>query len=162
MKKQTLLNLVLSTTIVILLFYIRTSADKPLEYPSFDMQFPGVTECRFNAIGGYADSRVIGKTQAGNAATEFATFAARQGQTITGGILSKAVIDSIFCTGNFNGLAYQLGMDATGSVAPANNIFLIVGGVNVTDGNGGIKINSQSEYLYVPNTWCPPGCLSFE
>lgn len=162
MKKQTLVNLVLSTTIVILLFYIRTSADKPLEYPTLDLQMPGAPDCRFNSINGYTEARVVDRGLARTATSEFAAFALRQGQTVTGGVISKAVIDSLFCTGNFNGLAYQLAMDPSGKIAPSNAIFLIVGGVNAEEGNDSFRINSQSDLLYAPNTWCPPGCLSAE
>jgi hypothetical protein len=162
MKKQTLLNVVLSTTVVILLFYIRTSADKPLEYPTLNLQMPGIPECNFSTVRGYSDARAVDKVSAKAAAGEFASFAARQGQSVTGGVISKAVLDSLFCTGNFNGLAYQLAMDPSGKIAPANTIFLILGGVNATEENGGFRINSQGSTFYSPNTWCPPGCLSMD
>jgi hypothetical protein len=162
MKAQTIINLVLTTVIIILLFYIRSSADQPYEYPTLRLDSPLVPDCRFNSIDGYAEARNIDRGSAKTATGEFASFASRQGQTVTGGIISKAVIDSLFCSGNFNGLAYQMAMDQSGRVGPANAIFLILGGVNVQNVNGEMRINSPSESVYASNTCCPPGCLSLQ
>jgi hypothetical protein len=160
MKKQTLLNIMLTTVIVVLLFYIKSTAGRH-ENMAIDPALLGGT-CRYDQINGFAAGKSVTRAEARTQATAFQTYATNQGNTILGGVISKTALDSLFCSGNYNGLAYKLAMDPTGKNGPANAIFVIVGGVNVATVNGKLEIASQSSSFYTNNLWCPPSCLSFE
>lgn len=161
MKKQTILNYILATFIVVLLFYIRTSADYPEKQPMSDPILLGGT-CNYSNVGGFAAAKAVERATARTQATAFQEFAAGRGMTILGGVISKAALDSLFCGGVYNGLAYQLAMDPSGKHGPANSIFVIVGGVKAEDVNGTMTIKSQSSNFYTNNLWCPPSCMSFQ
>ena len=161
MKKQTILNYGFVTCIVVLLFYIRSTADQPLQ-PNGWYYGQGNQTCRYDQINGFTTSKRVSNADARTQTAEFASFASRQGINIMGGVISKSAIDSLFCGGEYNGLAYQFAIDPTGQDGPTNAIFVIVGGVNVQGFDTKPVIISQSEEFFKNNMWCPPGCMSFE
>jgi hypothetical protein len=158
MKSQTLLNFILATVIVVLLFYIRSSAERKEYQPALDLSSPADGNCRYNDIGGFAGAINVSKTTAREQAQAYETFAISQGSQVFGGVISKAALDSLFCNGNFNGLSYKLAMDPTAKHGVSKAVFVIIGGVNVKDN----VVISQGNSFYTNNLWCPPSCLSFE
>ena len=160
MKKPSVLNLLLSTTIICLVFYIRTTADsnpEPLPQPEPQSQ------CNFSKSTGFSPANSISRSETGALAENYGNFAAGRNDNITGGIISKAALDSLFCTGNFNALSYRLMMDPSGRTGPANSVFIVIAGVNVAYANNGqVTITSQSASSYRPNLWCPPTCGSVD
>jgi len=157
MKKKTLLQFSMATMAVVFFFYLSSNAVN-----QNDPVKPGDSSCRYSEVVGYEGAKEVDKATAAIQARAFAEFAARQGNNIYGGVISKATLDSLFCGGEFNGLAYTLAMDPSGKHGPANAIFVIVGGVNIREQNGTPVIVAQSRNFYTNNTWCPPSCLSFE
>lgn len=162
MKKQTLLNYILATVIVVLLFYIRTSADYPADPPL--SQLVGVFDatCHYADVTGFAPAIEVPKEDAQTQATEYQTAAASRNDTILGGVISKAALDLLLCGGKYNGLAYRLAMDKSGKHGPKNAVFIIVGGVEVKEVDKDQKIVAQSSTFYTNNLWCPPSCMSFQ
>ncbi len=158
MKKQTILNGILIAVIGVLLFYIRISADSHQTELLIPVPSPGpASGCAFDQIGGFAQAVPVQRTTAGAYAAAYQTFAERNSSTTLGGVISKAALDSLFCGGNYNGLAYRLAMDPSGKFGPANAVFIVIGGVNVQNNS----IVSQSGNYYTTNLWCPPSCMTF-
>jgi hypothetical protein len=158
MKRSIILNYLLFTTIIVLLFYIRTTAVSN-EIPPPD---PGVQGCNYSETTGFADARTISRAEGSSTTKEYIKVATARGDNIFGGVISKTVLDSLFCTGNFNGLAYSFAIDQNGTVLPKNSTFIIVSGVTIQyNQNGMPEITAQSMNNYLPNTWCPPNCANF-
>ena len=160
MKKQALLNYVLATIIVVLLFYIRTSAEFTESNP-LELSLPGSTDCNYSAIGGFTPGKPIDAATARTQTAAFQEFASRQNMSIVGGVISKAAIDSLLCGGTYNGIAYQFAMDPTGKTGPANAISIVLGAVKVQDVDRTPTITSQGTSYYSNNLWCPPSCMVF-
>jgi hypothetical protein len=158
MKPSVILNYVLSTAVVVLLFYIRTSADST-ETPPPEPSAPG---CNYAATTGFSAARTISRPEALATTKEYKKVASISGDNIFGGVISKAVLDSLFCSGNFNGLAYSFAKDPNGGILPKVSTFIVVSGVTIQyNQNGDPEITSQSTNNYLANTWCPPNCVNF-
>ena len=162
MKKPSFVNVLLTTTIVVLLFYIRTSADEPTPSQRLDLSPPTPqAACDYSRISGFAPAQSMAKGEVQELYNAYTGGATSRGETVYGGIISKAALDSIFCSGNFNALSYRLVKDVNGrKTQNGNNIFIVISGTNVDMRSGSPVISGSSAY-FLPNLWCPPNCASF-
>ncbi|HEX5002219.1 MAG TPA: hypothetical protein VFW78_06965 [Bacteroidia bacterium] len=160
MKIQSFLNILLAAIIVVMGLQMRSTADnKEIDLASLE---PSAQPCNYTSINGFAEPEFISRESASATANAYVQMANSRSDDIYGGVLSKSVLDSLMCGGNFNGIAYRLATDPTGRILKTGSVFIIVGGVKIeNDKNGNPVIVSASSNNYSPNLWCPTNCLNF-
>lgn len=106
---------------------------------------------------GFEGAKTMTDTDAFNYVNQYKA----SGGTITGGVITRDALEQLLKLSNCNAITYRLGTDPTGRVAPANEVFIIIGGANVTDDNGRKTVSDIGGSKYYSNLWCPPNCMKF-
>jgi len=88
-------------------------------------------------------------------------FKARNPNVVSGGVITRQALDQILSNSNNNAITYRLCMDTTGTIAPANAIFIVLSGATATERNGQVTIVETGTQKYAPKNWCPPNCMKF-
>jgi hypothetical protein len=107
---------------------------------------------------GFASPNTITDADAYNYANQYKTV---KGGTVSGGVITKDALIQILNNTNCNAITYKFGMDPSGKIAPADAVFIILSGANVTEKDGQKTVTDIGESKYTPNNWCPPSCMKF-
>ena len=110
---------------------------------------------------GYSPAATISDADAFNYANQFKTVHGKSGVPVSGGVITRDAINQILSNSNCNAITYKLCMDTTGTVAPAEAVFIILSGANVIEKNGQKTVIDIGAQKYTPNNWCPPSCMQF-
>ena len=110
---------------------------------------------------GYEPPTSIPDEEAFGYANHFKTVHGQNGTPISGGVITREALDLILKTSNCNAVTYKFGIDPSGKIAPANSIFVILSGANVTETNGVLTVTEIGATKYRGNDWCPPNCMKF-
>jgi len=84
------------------------------------------------------------------------------GDSITGGIITRSAFDELLCTEKCNGISYTLARtrDSDGKLS---GVFVIYNGVNVEYDESSRKIitvTGLGTQYYTTRHWCPPTCFA--
>ncbi len=84
----------------------------------------------------------------------------------TGGVISRAAFDEMFCIEKCNGLTYSFARDSSGKTGPRDNgIFIIFQGANIEynlDGDSITAVNAiDGAKMYRSGNWCPLNCMAW-
>jgi hypothetical protein len=97
--------------------------------------------------------------------TEFTTSLTSP-DSITGGVISRAAFDEMFCMEKCNGLTYSFARDKSGKTGPGGNgIFIIFQGANIEYDYTGDSIKAvyaiDGAKMYRSGNWCPLNCMAW-
>ena len=84
----------------------------------------------------------------------------------TGGVISRAAFDEMFCIEKCNGFTYSFARDSSGITGPRDKgIFIIFQGANIEynlDGDSITAVNAiDGAKMYRSGNWCPLNCMAW-